>query len=99
MTDKGSLIEVDHITGRRLVAGRLRYPSPPEPGTIVGPKDITREHLVVLTTTPAGWTLFGYASDADLTAALTHAYLDGPRSLNERVGAGPFPALSFRAGA
>jgi hypothetical protein len=87
---------VEYRGALRYVATRYRYTSPPEPGTIVGPRDITREHLVALTTDPDGWTLFGYATHKDLEAALTNAYLNGPRSLNERVASRLFPPLLFR---
>lgn len=87
---------VEYAGALRLVAGRARYPSPVEPGTIVGPKDITREHLVAIGTDADGMTLFGYATDADLTAALTNAYLNGPRSTNEHKAARIFPPLLSR---
>lgn len=85
---RGSTIEHNGVV--RLVAARGRYPSPVEPGTIVGPRDITREHLVALTTTPDGVTLFGWATSADLAASLTHAFINGSRSVaehrNSRLG-------------
>lgn len=76
---KGDL--VDYEGGRRLVAGRTRYRTPVEPGTIVGPKDTTREMLVALSTTEDGWTLFGYATPADLLAVAGH----DPRSQAEAI--------------
>jgi hypothetical protein len=59
---------VEYQGKKRHVCGRARYPSPPEPGTIVGPKDITRESLVVLAQ-DGEWTLFGYATVGDLDDA------------------------------
>lgn len=86
---------IEYRGALRYVAARYRYTSPPEPGTIVGPRDITNEHLVALAT-EGGVTLFGYATDGDLEAALTNAYVNGPRSLNERVASRLFPPLLFR---
>lgn len=87
---------VEYGGALRFVAARGRYPSPVEPGTIVGPRDITREHLIALKTEPDGWTLFGYATDADLAAALANAYEHGPRSVNEHIARQVFPPLVFR---
>jgi len=52
----------------RAVAGSARYPSPPEPGTIVGPNAFG-EHLVVVGT-EGGVTTFSYVTTDDVTASL-----------------------------
>lgn len=73
---------VDYHGTARFVAGRAHYPTPPEPGTIVGPNTLG-EHLVVLGQDgPA--TLIGYATVDDLRAAAREATTTGgPRSVAE----------------
>ena len=67
----------------RPVAGRLRYATQPEVGTIVGPTDITRELLVVIGHDD-GWTLFGYAQTNEVQAARQRiADGEAPRSVTE----------------
>ena len=72
----------------RPIAGRLSYASQPQPGTIVGPKDVTREWLVVLGPDPdnPAKTLIGYATQAELNQAAGRMTKLGlpPRSLVER---------------
>lgn len=51
----------------RYFAGTARYPSPPEPGTIVGPTEVG-EFLVVLWTDD-GVTTFGYATQPEIEAS------------------------------
>ncbi len=65
----GDAVHAELHGTRRLVAGRLRYANPPEPGTILGPRDITRDYLVVIGQDDAGLTLLGYATVDDLAAA------------------------------
>lgn len=68
----------------RPIAGRLRYPTPPEPGTILGPTRITREFLVVLGQEPDGRTLLGYAQRDELTTSAALVVAGGaPRSVAE----------------
>lgn len=75
-------IEVNGV--ERYVHGILRYPSPPEVGTVIGPNDIG-EHLVVVGQDGAG-TLVAYATAPDLIAAREHAASGGtPRSMTERA--------------
>jgi Tfp pilus assembly protein PilX len=47
----------------------MRWPTPPEPGTIVG-TGWTREQLVALDTDADGYTTLGYAQPAELEASL-----------------------------
>ncbi|MFG3710855.1 hypothetical protein [Micromonospora sp. NPDC047730] len=73
---------IDYAGQRRFVAGRIRYATAPEPGTILGP-NATREHLVVLGQDGQD-TLLGYATDEDRSLAFRHALLGpGPRSVTE----------------
>lgn len=67
----------------RPVAGRLKYNTPPEPGTILGPL-WTRELAVVLGQDDQGRTVLGYATTTDVADAgrRTHEGL-APRSLTE----------------
>jgi len=76
---------VEYAGSRRLVAGRTRYSVAPLPGTIMGPRDTTREMLVVLGQ-DGEHTLFGYATPADLEAA-DQRFADGtaPRSVTEAM--------------
>jgi hypothetical protein len=62
----------------RPIAGRMRWPTPPEPGTMVG-RAWTREVLVALTTDDEGWTTLGYAQEAELAESLARE----PRSVIE----------------
>lgn len=81
---------IEYAGQQRFVAGRLRYPTPPEPGTILGPNE-TREDLVVLGQDGAA-TLVGYATTEDRAAAMRRAVLEGnPRSAREHQ-----MALAFR---
>lgn len=63
---------------KRYVAGRLNGVHA-EPGTILGPKDITREYMVVLANDERGVTV-GYATTDELAAA---AGVESPRSVTE----------------
>lgn len=67
----------------RPVAGRVRYATPPEAGTLLGPKDTTREPMVVVGH-DGDHTLVGYATTADIMAAVQRM-ADGaaPRSIAE----------------
>ena len=68
----------------RFVCGRALYRESPEPGTIVGPKATTNEPLVVLGHDEDGYTLCGYATAPDITAAQQRITDGGaPRSLAE----------------
>lgn len=70
----------------RLVVGALRMYA--EPGTIVGPAGIGNEYLVVLSHSD-GVTAFGYATVAEIEAALGAPQ---PRSVAEiRLRAGGRP--------
>jgi hypothetical protein len=87
------LLETYPYEGRaRKVLGRLHYPEPPEPGTIVGP-NAWGEKCVVLGTVVEGdrpTTLIGLAITDDITRAtdriqgLNGQVASGPRSLQER---------------
>jgi hypothetical protein len=72
----------------RRILGRLRYPEPPEPGTIVGPNG-WGEKCVILDTID-GETLVGLAITDDISRAtariqgLDGQVASGPRSLQER---------------
>jgi hypothetical protein len=72
----------------RRILGRLRYPDPPEPGTIVGPNG-WGEKCVILGTVD-GATLVGLAITDDISRAtariqgLDGQTASGPRSLQER---------------
>jgi hypothetical protein len=65
----------------RAIAGRLTYAEPPEPGTIVGPRGLTREWLVVLPADGEPGTPVGYASPDELAAV--EAPDHEPRSVAE----------------
>lgn len=65
----------DYDGQQRFVAGRLRYPTPPAPGTILGPNDF-REYLVVLGD-DGEYSLVGYATTEDKAAALRRTILEG----------------------
>lgn len=69
--------------GDRPIAGRLRFPSPPQPGTILGPKVITRELVVVLGQDEEGFTVLGYAQYAELDAARDRVLEGDIRSVTE----------------
>jgi hypothetical protein len=64
------------VLPKRFVVGRLKLDA--EPGTILGPKDITREWMVVLDRVDGGVSV-GYATVAELEAALQRE----PRSVAE----------------
>lgn len=73
---------IEYAGQQRHIAGRLRYATPPEPGTILGPND-TREDLVVLGH-DGDRTLVGYATSEDLATAMRRSVLEGnPRSVRE----------------
>ena len=72
---------IDYGGKSRQVVGRLRYPSPPDPGTIIGPNG-WGEKCVVLATVD-GVTLIGRAIVADIEAALVEIVAFGPRSVAE----------------
>lgn len=76
------LAVLDEAALRRPIAGRLRYPTPPDPGTIVGPA-WTGELLTVIGQDSQGRTVLGYATVDELAALPAPA---GPRSLTERGG-------------
>lgn len=69
---------------KRPIAGTLKYPSPPEPGTILGPM-WTKEYLVVLGQNEDGRTVLGYAQPVELEAAVTRQRDEGKpaRSITE----------------
>lgn len=69
---------VDYNGQKKFVAGRLRFATPPEPGTILGPNSVG-EHMVVLTTEENGDTLLGYAGEPEIAAAMDR----DPQSLTE----------------
>lgn len=69
----------------RLVVGRTRYATPPEPGTVVGPRDITGEYLVVLGQ-DGEHTQFGYATVDEQNAAAERRTAGEARSMAELVG-------------
>lgn len=71
---------------RRPIAGRLRYATQPEPGTIVGPL-WTGEFAVVLGGPDAdGMTVLGYAQTDELTRATARERDGEPvRSVTEHV--------------
>ena len=66
----------------RQVRGRLHYPGPPAPGTIVGPNDMA-ETLVLFGTDERG-TLVGLAIVDDMERARDRAAVHGPASVHER---------------
>ncbi len=66
---------IDYAGQQRHIAGRLRHPTPPEPGTILGPND-TREDMVVLGQ-DGDDTLIGYATTEDRATALRRSVLHG----------------------
>lgn len=81
---------------QRYVAGRLHLPEPPEPGTLLGPKDTTREHMVVIGQDGAD-TLVGYATAPEVEAAVQRMADGGaPRSIAEHNLAGAARALAAR---
>jgi hypothetical protein len=53
----------------RPIAGQLTYTDPPEPGTIIGPRGLTGEWLVVLESDLLPGTPIGYATEDELRAA------------------------------
>lgn len=69
---------VDYNGQKKVAAGRMRFPTAPEPGTILGPNTMG-EHLVVLTTDENGDTLLGYAGKPEIAAAMDR----DPQSLTE----------------
>lgn len=70
---------IDYNGQQKFVAGRLKYPTPPEPGTILGPNTVG-EHLVVLgTDEESGESLIGYAGQPEIAAAVDR----DPQSLTE----------------
>lgn len=70
---------IDYNGQSKYVAGRLKYATPPEPGTILGPNQVG-EHLVVLATDEAtGESLIGYAGEPEVAAAMVR----DPQSLTE----------------
>lgn len=69
-------IEIDGL--KRFAIGSLCYPTPPEPGTVVGPHPITREWLTVIGTDKDGRTWLGPSTRDDLDALPAE-----PRSLSE----------------
>lgn len=79
---------IEYEGKNRQVTGRLRYPEPPEPGTIVGP-NAWGEKCVILATVD-GVTLVGLAIADDISRAtariqgLDGQTASGPRSLQER---------------
>jgi hypothetical protein len=72
--------EVDGQT--RWVHRRVRYPSPPLIGTLVGPND-AGEHFVVVGQ-DGDVTLLSYATNPDFVAARAYIIEQGPRSVAER---------------
>jgi hypothetical protein len=66
----------------RQVRGRLHYPEPPEPGTIVGPNGMG-ENLVLFSTDERG-TAAGLAITDDMERARQRASASGPASMQER---------------
>lgn len=66
---------------QRQVIGRLRYPTPPEPGAIIGPNG-WGEKCVILGTVE-GVTLIGLAIMSDIEAATDRIAALGPASLHE----------------
>lgn len=72
---------IDYGGTPRQVIGHLRYPSPPEPGAIVGP-NAWGEKCVVLATV-GGVTLIGLAIVSDIEAATDRIAESGPASLHE----------------
>jgi hypothetical protein len=78
---------VNGTDGRpRVIAGHLRYQTPPDVGTVLGPKAVTREYAVVLGQDDDGRTVLGYATPADIEAvAQRRADELPPRSLAEMV--------------
>lgn len=67
--------------GTRYTAGRLNGVHA-EPGTLLGPKDITCEWMVVLDNDDSGCTV-GYATADEITAASQRLATCGPQSLAE----------------
>lgn len=77
----GAPERVEHAGKMRQVVGRLTYPEPPEPGTIVGyGRGI--ETLVVLGTVD-GVSLMGRAIVSDMDAAAERVSDAGPASMAE----------------
>jgi hypothetical protein len=80
----------------RYVAGRLHLPGQPEPGTLLGPKDTTREHMVVIGQ-DGDDTLVSYATAPEVAAAVQRmADGEAPRSIAEHRLAGQARALAAR---
>jgi hypothetical protein len=67
----------------RQVRGRLRYPTPPAPGTIVGPNDMG-ETLVIFGTVADGSSLVGLAIVDDMERCRARVAVHGPASVHER---------------
>lgn len=89
MSDQPETIEYEGKT--RRVIGRLHYPEPPVPGTLIGP-NAWGETCVVLASDDV--TLIGLAVVSDVTAASER--LDEPQSLAEfrtRVLSQQVPAI------
>lgn len=73
---------IEYAGQERFIAGRLRYPTPPAPGTILGPNE-TQEDLVVIGQ-DGDHTLVGYATTEDRAAAMRRSILEGnPHSVRE----------------
>lgn len=72
-------IEVNGAT--RWVHKRVRYPSPPAVGTVVGPNDMN-EHFVVVGQ-DGDETLLSYATAPDIVTARAYVFEHGPRSVTE----------------
>jgi hypothetical protein len=80
----------------RHVAGRLHLPEPAEPGTLLGPKDTTREHMVVIGQ-DGDDTIVTYATAPDIAAAVQRMADGGaPRSIAEHHLAGAARDLAER---
>lgn len=80
MNDAPQMVEYEGK--QRHVAGRLRYPEPPEPGTLIGP-NAWGERCVVLATA-GGESLIGLATVEDVDRARAAVAEGGPRSELER---------------
>ena len=65
----------------RAIAGRLTYEVEPMPGTIVGPRGLTREWLTVLDPDGQPGTPLGYATEEELAVVLATDH--EPRSVAE----------------
>lgn len=78
--DERETIEYEGKT--RQVRGRLHYPEPPEPGTIIGPNGMG-ETLVLFGTDDRG-TMAGLATIDDMRRAFDRNQTAGPASMRER---------------